>query len=546
MDQVLEQVSVGCARESSERSSSPWRPAPALTGLAIYAAATSAVLLAGLYLSGGHFVYPVDDVYIHMAVAKNVAAHGVWGVSPHEFSSATSSPLYILLLASIFKIVGPAAWVALALSWSFGAAAVVSAARMTEEYLPKPWRTAVVVGFVILTPLYGMGILGMEHTLQLLLTLLFLRQLEQDRPRLTLLGGITVLMAGTRYEGLLVAAAGILWFLLRRRAGAAAVVAVCAALPVAAYAWFSIAHGAGWLPNSVALKGVAHGRLGLWGQVRAVAVRAWWNGERALYLVFLATLLLTMAWHLRRRPIALRGWLFVTGVATVLHLLTADVGWAFRYDAYLAGTGFLVASCGWGLLWPVRRKLPMAADIVFFLAMGSLIYRAGLAAVMLPQFPSAIYRQQWQIAQFLKSYPRGVAVAANDVGAVNFFNDVHCLDLVGLSSASVYQARRSQRYTTEFIESESEKRGLELAVVYDSWFTGVDGLNFTGPKLPRSWIPVRRWTAPRELQLGDRTVTFYAMSPSGAATLDARLRAYEPSLPNDVAVTRIHATATVP
>jgi hypothetical protein len=32
--------------------------------------------------TNGHFVYSLDDPYIHLAVAKNLARHGVWGVAP--------------------------------------------------------------------------------------------------------------------------------------------------------------------------------------------------------------------------------------------------------------------------------------------------------------------------------------------------------------------------------------------------------------------------------------------------------------------------------
>jgi asparagine N-glycosylation enzyme membrane subunit Stt3 len=48
--------------------------------------------------TGGKLTYIYDDAYIHMAMAKNLVNHGVWGATPHEFTSTTSSPILKPLL----------------------------------------------------------------------------------------------------------------------------------------------------------------------------------------------------------------------------------------------------------------------------------------------------------------------------------------------------------------------------------------------------------------------------------------------------------------
>src|SRR5258708_36139334 len=59
-----------------------------------------------LMSTGGLFPYPIDDSCIHLAIARNIAYHQVWGVSPHEFVSASSSVLYPLVLATVVRIFG--------------------------------------------------------------------------------------------------------------------------------------------------------------------------------------------------------------------------------------------------------------------------------------------------------------------------------------------------------------------------------------------------------------------------------------------------------
>lgn len=63
-------------------------------------------IAASLRLNGGVFVYGRDDAYIHMAMAKNLVLHHLWGVTPYAFASASSSPLWTSLLALSYRLFG--------------------------------------------------------------------------------------------------------------------------------------------------------------------------------------------------------------------------------------------------------------------------------------------------------------------------------------------------------------------------------------------------------------------------------------------------------
>jgi hypothetical protein len=122
---------------------------------------------------------------------------------------------------------------------------------------------------------------------------------------------------------------------------------------------------------------------------------------------------------------------------------------------------------------------------LFFCLEAFLVGRALQVAASLPAIFSAIYLQQWQTANFLSTCYSGAAIAANDIGAINFRSDLHTRDLVGLASSEVFSAKRAGSYSTQFIDHEISRRGIEIAVIYDSWFLTHPKTRLGGPTVLR-------------------------------------------------------------
>jgi hypothetical protein len=66
--------------------------------VAVFVALCAGELAAIVLLNGGHFTYALDDAYIHLALARNIA-HGHYGVNAGEFAAPASSALWPFLLA---------------------------------------------------------------------------------------------------------------------------------------------------------------------------------------------------------------------------------------------------------------------------------------------------------------------------------------------------------------------------------------------------------------------------------------------------------------
>ena len=150
------------------------------------------------------------------------------------------------------------------------------------------------------------------------------------------------------------------------------------------------------------------------------------------------------------------------------------------------------------------------------------------AHVETPGAVSNIYEQQIQMGRFLARFYRGEAVAANDIGAIDWLADLRVLDLWGLASREVAEAKLTGRYVTATIGALARARGVRVAVIYERWLDAAGGV-------PREWVRAGRWRVARNVVLGDRTVAFYAVDPAEAAPLADHLRAFAAELPPGVA-----------
>ncbi len=501
--------------------------------------ALSAHLLYGELAGTGQLTYPLDDTYITMAMAKNLALGGIWGLTPDRFSPSSSCPGFLLLLAGAYRLKGPTVWWPLALSLTFGMLALIAAWRLLRGIHPAIQAIAV-LAITILTPLHVLGVLGMEHTLHVMLILVFLdltsRALAKGQPLSWSALLLAAAMVSVRYESLFAIAVAGLLFLVQRQVRAALSLGGAAATPVAIYGIAAVLHGDYWLPNSIALKGVstnavAQAPMELAHHFVSCLARAPYMG--ALLAVIIA-LLTVPSVHVNKRARVILIMVFGT---TLIHLTLADVGWVYRYEAYLIAATIAAIACALPCVKISRDRWAAAAILVFgTVGLCMLLGRTVKAEWSLPQRSIANYSQQVQIARFLSLFEEGATVAANDVGAINYYANIHCLDLVGLGDQDVFWLRHRGMYSTQNLTRLAAARGVQIAVVYDSWFSISPVNQFSGPPLPLSWIRVARWHTPYGYYLGSDTVSFYAANPTNAEKLQYSLGLFAPSLPRDVRV----------
>jgi len=547
-------------------------------------------LLVGLCIARNHgvFVYPLDDTYIHMAIAKNVALHGVWGISQNEFANASSSPAYTALLSATYWLLGVHTSLPLLLNVFFGLMLILGFALFVAKWWTESrwqWRLAAAIAMILLLPLPVLTVIAMEHVLHAAVILLLaesffdavswfrlpLSQLhcvpllardgsasagrslsgvetnpdEHAAWRLAILAATSMLI---RYETGFVLLPMLIVLALRRKWVAALAVAISATVAVVAVGLIFVHYGGTLLPNSVLIKSSAIIDRLSQGDILGAVSFAFVNAFRKLTrepLLALCCVVMGLLVIGRRSSVANNHpsnsnhpsryptWrdteapaaFAICASAFALHLLSTVPVWFFRYQSYLA------ALCCAGLVVALSNGLgsgfrrKLVTAMLALLVIGS-VARMWYAFEKVPQASQNIHDQQYQMARFLRDYYTGQAVAVNDIGAVGYFVDVETVDLYGLGNNRIAKLRRSGKFGATEIESVCKSYRVGTAILYDKWF----------PNMPKSWQRVCRWTIPNNYICGGDTVSFYATTPSSAPDLRRNLTSFARKLPKDVVV----------
>jgi hypothetical protein len=502
--------------------------------------------------TGGVFCYGLDDPFIHLAIGKNLAQHGVWGTTPYEFVSASSSILFPLLIAGLMKLTGPIVIVPFILN--LGAAIVlliVVQNWLKKQGLSPMGQLLILFALIYLTPLPITVMIGMEHTLQLLLCFLFVTSFSnalagqgssgaksRTLPWKVLLYG--ALMMACRYEcGILIITAALI-LLFYERIVATLQLVIFSFLPIVLFGIYALYNGSNFIPNSVLLKSRAP-QMTLSGLydfftsqlyerlVSAVGPHIY-NSASVQRLVLILPLMYVVFFNQVRLQPAYRYIIFLLTAGLLAHLSFANTDRSSRYEAYLVGCSmifilFLIIRHGGEIWHRWSGAAKWASGFIAFILYFPLVLRSGRAFTDIGQASINIFDQQYQMGAFFHKYYNNEGIALNDIGAVSYLTEGRKLDLIGLSSNEIAKARLSGNYTPQVVARAVNKDAVKVAVLFDFWFP---------PQFYAGWIPVGTWTIKNNIICLGPTVTFFAVDTSQRQDLKDNLQKYERLLPKGV------------
>jgi len=479
------------------------------------------VQIVAFIIAGGVMEYPLDDPYIHLAMAEQIAAGG-YGVNAGEYASAASSPLYPMLL--LFQAGGevqrwlPLVWNAIgvvASGWLWGS-------LMIRAGLAGKWAVLLAVLAPLFLNIVGAGYVGMEHALDIAASLAVVQGgvvlVQDNRVNGWLILGIA-LCPLLRFEGMALSLVGAGLVVWHRKWGQGVALLALAVLPLVGFCYYLTTLGLDPFPNSIQAKLEDNDSIEMSRLIKmAIALMLnlnEWGGKLLLAGIVVTGMLVRLAPKGTVRPYGL----LVLGVcsAALAHLILGRIGWMNRYEIYayvaLSGALMLVASrwnpakaAGVTLVWVV-------------ISGGYYVYDLSWRNITNTR---AIYLQQAQMARFAQDYLKA-PVAVNDLGWVAWGNENAVLDLWGLANNEVRRARIFNP-TEGWAGDLTAAQNVPVAMVYDMWFD--DGLG-------TDWVPLGELIIPGYVAfLGGRNVRFYATSPTEVERTTAAIDAWIPTLPD--------------
>ncbi len=488
-------------------------------------------------LTNGHFTYGLDDAYIHLAIAKEMAFHGVWGNSSAGFSGVSSSLVWTILLAFLFKIFGNWELLPFLLNILFDLLLLWTLDLIWRRArIGSFWRIGLFILAFMIMPLASQPIIGMEVSLQCLLLSAFFyfvifakdsQNVWSEWPAILL----AFLLGGVRYECILIVEICAVGFALQGKIKKAISVGVAGILPAVSYALFALIQKGTVIPNTLFLKSAA---------VEVLMKHVPIGGSSILVMLvaglFFGFILFTSIRLIRKRfPIwrpsgtAIVFW--ATAITAIVQFSISSPEQQFeRYRTYIYVA--LVILFGLFLRWVNARPStnrngnPLIGAMLLAASIAVFVPRFLLYLSKTPIASKNIWDQQGQMARFVERYCAKQPIVLVDIGAVSYYAHGPVIDLIGLGTDSIARMRLDRNDPSESVNRFIANQGAIVAMIYPI----------------EQYEPDSSWEKEGSIVIQDRyvcardTVDFYALRASDTGWLRSSLSDFRSRTTSEVLI----------
>ena len=429
-------------------------------------------LLVSVLSSGVGF--PLDDAWIHLTYARNLAEHGEWAFRPGEQSAGSTAPLWTALLSIGFLIgLGPYVWTYLA-GWVVLTLLAVCAEKMARTLVKTytsriPWAG---LFFVFAWHLTWSAVSGMETLLHGLIVLTVLGALMSGSRRYLTLGVLTGLSVWVRPDGLTLLGPIIFVALLTektwyRRGEAVWKTLIGFGSLVLPYIFFNLALSGNAMPNTFYAKRAEYGLFWL---SKPFAERVGDYLAPILADPFLVLIPGAVFWLVKR--IGRQDW---GALASLLWVLGYIAIYFYSLPAYQHGR-YIIPALPVLYLWGIvgfleivlsprtNRRLVVVwqmLTVVLCLAFAFLGARQNASDVLWVE-SEMVAIANW-VAQ---NIPPDARLAVHDIGALGFYVANPVVDMAGLITPEVVPFIRDESRLSQYLDSNA----VDYLITFPSFY----------------------------------------------------------------------------
>jgi len=450
--------------------------------------------------------FPLDDSWIHLTYARNLAIYGEWAFQPGKLSAGSTAPLWTALLSiGFFLKLAPHIWTYLLsalLLWGMGLLGEMIVRRISPAYQSRfPW-----VGLFLIAEwhLVWSAASGMETLLHALIITIVLGMLMSGSRRFMTLGLLAGLSVWVRPDGITLLGPIIVHALVSKGSGkkrwqGLSLFALGFASLFVPYLLFNLVLAGTPMPNTFYAKQAEYaawqarpffsrfGELAL--QFLAGPSLALLPGVLGWFAVSLRkrdwTTLAAMVWfagylflYVGRLPVYQHG-RYVMPAMPIFFLWGAVALTEFA-KSKIFGRYHWMAATGWNFLTGIL--------CIAFWLVGANMYAQDVALIESEMVASA----KW----VAENVPHDEIIAAHDIGALGYYDDHELIDLAGLISPEVIPFIRDEEKLAKYLDDS----GASYLIAFPEFYPFLSELakpifitNGFGPRLGGNNMVVFHW-----------------------------------------------------
>jgi hypothetical protein len=416
------------------------------------------LLLSALTFSVG---FPLDDAWIHLTYARNLAEHGEWSFRLGERSAGSTAPLWTALLSIGFLIgLAPYVWTYLA-GWAVLTLLAVCAENIARKLLPSytarlPWAG---LFFVFAWHLTWSAVSGMETLLHGLIILTVLGMLLTGSRRYLTLGLLTGLSVWVRPDGMTLLGPVLFVALLsgktwHQRRDAIWKTLIGFGSLVLPYVLFNLALSGNPMPNTFYAKQAEYGAF--W-HSRSFLDRLGNYLSPILASPFLVLIPAAAFWLVKR--IRNRDW---GALASLLWAIGYIAIYFVSLPAYQHGR-YIIPALPVMYLWGVLGLLEMISSrqmnerVAFVWQILTVFLCLAFTFIGARQNANDVFWVESEMVAVAKwvnqNIPSAARLAVHDIGALGFYTPNPVIDMAGLITPSVVSFIRDEDRLAQYLDS---------------------------------------------------------------------------------------------